>query len=194
MAWVAFDRGVKSIEKWGLDGPIDRWRAVRDEIHDEVMRRGVDPETGGFVQHYDSREPDASLLLLPIVGFLPADDPHVVHTVMNIEKRLLKGGFVRRYIPDEDVEGLPGSEGVFLACSFWYVDALVLLGRYEEARAHFKRLLGVANDVGLLSEEYDPTAKRMLGNFPQALSHVALVNSALNLSRVVGPARHRGTQ
>ena len=127
----------------------------------------------------------------PIVGFIPAKDPRMVHTVMEIERTLLHDGFVRRYVPRPEVDGLPGGEGAFLACSFWYVDVLVLLGRYEEARAHFSRLLGLANDVGLLSEEYDPTARRMLGNFPQALSHVALVNTALNLSRAMGPARHR---
>ena len=191
MCWVAFDRGVKSIERWNLDGPLERWRAVRDEIHAEICDRGIDPDNGGFAQYYGATVPDASLLLLPIVGFLPADDPRIMRTVVNIEHRLLTNGFVRRYIPEPDVDGLPEGEGAFLACSFWFVDALVLLGRIEEARAHFERLLHLTNDVGLLAEEYDPHAKRMLGNFPQALSHVALVNSALNLSRAEGPARHR---
>jgi GH15 family glucan-1,4-alpha-glucosidase len=196
MCWVAFDRGVKSIEKWGeagkLEGPLQEWRAIRDEIHADVCANGFDPESGSFVQFYGSKEPDASLLLMPIVGFLPPDDPRIVRTVMNIEKHLWNGGFIRRYIEHEQIDGLPKGEGVFLACSFWFVDALVLLGRFEEARAHFEKLLALANDVGLLAEEYDPQAKRMLGNFPQALSHVALVNSALNLSRALGPARHRG--
>jgi GH15 family glucan-1,4-alpha-glucosidase len=191
MCWVAFDRGVKSIEKWGLEGPLERWRLVRDEIHADVCNNGFDEARGAFVQCYGSTEPDASLLLMPIVGFLPADDPRVVRTVMSIEKELLVNRFIQRYVTDEDVEGLPEGEGAFLACSFWYVDALVLLGRHEEARAHFHRLLELANDVGLLSEEYDPADGRMLGNFPQALSHVALVNSAINLSRIEGPARHR---
>ncbi|HVH42868.1 MAG TPA: glycoside hydrolase family 15 protein [Labilithrix sp.] len=191
MCWVAFDRGIKSIQKWGLSGPVERWCTVRDEIHAEVCEKGMDREHGGFAQYYGSTEPDASLLLLPIVGFLPPDDPRIVRTVMNIEKRLVIDGFVHRYLPRPGVDGLPEGEGAFLASSFWLVDALVLLGRWEEARAHFERLLGLSNDLGLLAEEYSPHAKRMLGNFPQALSHVALVNSALNLSRVEGPARHR---
>jgi GH15 family glucan-1,4-alpha-glucosidase len=193
MCWVAFDRGVKSIENWGLEGPLERWRAIRDEIHAEVCAQGYDPETRSFVQYYGAKDPDASLLLLPIVGFLPPDDPRIVKTVVRIEKRLLIDGFIQRYITEPDVDGLPEGEGAFLACSFWFVDALVLLGRYEEARAHFDRLLTLANDVGLLAEEYDPRAKRLVGNFPQALSHVALVNSAVNLSKVEGPARHRRT-
>jgi GH15 family glucan-1,4-alpha-glucosidase len=194
MCWVAFDRGVKSIQRWGLDGPVERWKAIRDEIHAEVCDRGFDPATHAFVQYYGSTEPDASLLLMPIVGFLPPDDPRIVRTVLSVERHLVIDGFVRRYIPQPEVDGLPAGEGAFLACSFWLVDALVLLGRYEEARARFDRLVSLANDVGLLAEEYDPTAGRMLGNFPQALSHVALVNSALNLSRVDGPARHRRSQ
>lgn len=191
MCWVAFDRGVKSIERWGLPGSLDRWRQVRDEIHAEVCEKGFDPVGKGFTQYYGSSEPDASLLLIPIVGFLPATDPRVVRTVVNIERRLLIDGFVQRYVTHPNVDGLPEGEGAFLACSFWFVDALVLLGRVEEARAHFERLLGLANDVGLLAEEWDPRAKRMLGNFPQALSHVALINSALNLTRHEGPARMR---
>ena len=191
MCWVAFDRGIKSIERWGLDGPVDRWRAIRSEIHAEVCERGIDRAHGGFAQYYGSTEPDASLLLLPIVGFLPPEDPRIVRTVMNIESRLLVDRFVHRYITHPGIDGLPEGEGAFLACSFWYVDALVLLGRHEEARAHFERLLSLANDVGLLAEEFDPKERRMVGNFPQALSHVALVNSALNLSRVEGPARLR---
>lgn len=185
MCWVAFDRAVKSIEQWNLEGPIDRWRQVRDEIHADVCANGFNPATGGFAQYYGSTEPDASLLMLPITGFLPAHDKRIVRTVLDIEKRLLSHGFVARYITHPGVDGLPPGEGAFLACSFWYVDALVLLGRHEEARAHFDRLVGLVNDVGLLSEEYDPHAKRMLGNFPQALSHVALVHSAVNLSKAL---------
>lgn len=186
MCWVAFDRAVKSIEEWGLEGPLDRWRAVRDEIHADICTNGVNPATGGFAQFYGSTEPDASLLMLPITGFLPAHDKRIVRTVLDIEKRLLSHGFVARYLTEPGVDGLPPGEGAFLACSFWYVDALVLLGRHEEARAHFDRLMGLVNDVGLLAEEYDPRAGRMLGNFPQALSHVALVHSAVNLSRALG--------
>jgi GH15 family glucan-1,4-alpha-glucosidase len=191
MCWVAFDRAVKTVDKWGVPGPRDHWRKIRDEIHAEICAQGYDAKQRCFVQHYGATEPDASLLLMPIVGFLPPDDPRIVHTVMAIEKRLLTNGFIRRYITHEALDGLPEGEGAFLACSFWYVDVLVLLGRYEEARAHFERLLGLANDVGLLSEEYDPKQRCLLGNFPQALSHVALVNSAQNLSKRYGPARHR---
>ena len=192
MCWVAFDRGVRSIERWGLAGPVDRWRVARDAIHAEVCERGFDPRIGSFVQHYDAPEPDASLLLLPMVGFLDPDDPRIVGTYRAVERRLVRDGLVLRYLPDPDVEGLPGAEGAFLACSFWRCDALVMLGRREEARAHFERLLELRNDVGLLAEEYDPIGRRMLGNFPQALSHVALVNTALNLTRAYGPAAHRG--
>jgi GH15 family glucan-1,4-alpha-glucosidase len=185
MCWVAFDRAVKSTEQWNLEGPVDEWRRIRDEIHADICANGVNPATGGFAQYYGSTEPDASLLMLPITGFLPSHDRRIVRTVLDIEKRLLSHGFVARYITHPGVDGLPPGEGAFLACSFWYVDALVLLGRQEEARAHFDRLMGLANDVGLLAEEYDPLAKRMLGNFPQALSHVALVHSAVNLSRAL---------
>jgi GH15 family glucan-1,4-alpha-glucosidase len=185
MCWVAFDRAVKSTEQWNLEGPVDRWRQIRDEIHADICANGINPATGGFAQYYGSTDPDASLLMLPITGFLPPNDKRIVRTVLDIEKRLLSHGFVARYITQPGVDGLPPGEGAFLACSFWYVDALVLLGRHEEARAHFDRLMGLVNDVGLLAEEYDPIAKRMLGNFPQALSHVALVHSAVNLSRAL---------
>lgn len=191
MAWVAFDRAVKSIEKWRVDGPVDRWRTIRDALHAEICERGYDTRLRTFVQYYGAKETDASLLLLPLVGFLPAEDARVINTMRAIEKELVVDRLVRRYVPQRGLDGMPGSEGAFLACSFWHVDALVLLGRYEEARAHFERLLALANDVGLLAEEYDPQTRRMLGNFPQALSHVALVNSALNLTRARGPARHR---
>jgi GH15 family glucan-1,4-alpha-glucosidase len=193
MAWVAFDRAVRSIEKWQLPGPIERWKQIRDTLHAEICQRGYDPELKSFVQYYGSKETDASLLMLPLVGFLPADDPRIIGTIRAVEQQLVFDRLVRRYVPHPGVDGLPGNEGVFLACSFWHVDALVLLGRHEEARAHFERLLALANDVGLLAEEYDPVHKRMLGNFPQALSHVALVNSALNLTRARGPAHRRAT-
>jgi len=183
MAWVAFDRAVKSVEEFGLEGPVERWRAARQQIHDSVTRRGYDPELGSFVQYFGSKELDASLLALPLVGFLPADDPRMVGTVRAIERELLRDGFVMRYRTRSGVDGLPPGEGVFLPCSFWLADNYVLQGRIEEARSLFDRLCGLANDVGLLSEEYDPVGQRFLGNFPQAFSHVSLINTALSLSR-----------
>jgi len=194
MAWVAMDRAVKAIEQFGTDGPLERWRVVRDEIHESICRRGYDAELGSFVQSYGSKEVDASLLHIPLVGFLTPEDPRVRGTVAAIEKRLLREGFVERYETRSGVDGLPPGEGAFLPCSFWLADNYVLQGRREEARALFERLIGLCNDVGLLSEEYDPRARRLLGNFPQALSHVALVNTALNLSRTEGPARDRQKQ
>jgi GH15 family glucan-1,4-alpha-glucosidase len=194
MAWVAFDRAVKSVEQFGLDGPVDRWRRAREEVHASVCREGFDPQQGSFVQAYGSKELDASLLLIPIVGFLPPSDPRVLGTVAAIEKRLVRSGFVDRYETETGVDGLPPGEGVFLPCSFWLADNYVLQGRRAEARALFDRLVGLCNDVGLLSEEYDPRAKRLVGNFPQAFSHVSLVNTALNLSRAEGPAQDRQKQ
>ncbi|HEX7779385.1 MAG TPA: glycoside hydrolase family 15 protein [Vicinamibacterales bacterium] len=193
MAWVAFDRGIKAIERFGLEGPIDRWRRQRDQVHAEVCRRGFDAERRTFTQYYGSSELDASLLMLPLVGFLPAGDARVTGTVDAIERDLLVDGFVHRYrtSPDGRVDGLPAGEGVFLPCSFWLADNYVLQGRCEEARRLFERLLGLTNDVGLLSEEYDPVARRLLGNFPQAFSHVSLINTAHNLSRARGPASDR---
>ncbi len=191
MVWVAFDRGVRSIEEFGLDGPLDRWRELRERVHDQVCEKGFDKKLNSFVQYYGSKDLDASLLLLPLVGFMAADDPRIVGTVAAIERDLLRDGFVARYNTASGTDGLAGSEGAFLACSFWLADNYVLQGRDAEARALFERLLALRNDVGLLAEEYDPKAKRQVGNFPQAFSHVALINTAHNLSREVGPAQHR---
>jgi GH15 family glucan-1,4-alpha-glucosidase len=191
MAWVAFDRAVRTVEEFGLEGPVDRWRALRERVHREVCAKGFDPELGSFVQSYGGKEVDASLLLLPLVGFLPAGDRRVIGTVAAVERHLLEDGFVARYDTRSTVDGLPGNEGAFLACSFWLADNYVLQGRHEEARRLFERLLGLRNDVGLLAEEYDPRARRQVGNFPQAFSHVALINTAHNLTRAFGPAQHR---
>jgi GH15 family glucan-1,4-alpha-glucosidase len=191
MAWVAFDRAVKAIERFGVAGPVERWRQIRQAIHDEVCREGFNPELGSFVQFYGSKLLDASLLMIPLVGFLPPTDPRVRGTVAAIERNLLHDGFVARYSTASSVDGLPPGEGAFLACTFWLADNLYLQGRHEEARQVFERLLALRNDVGLLSEEYDPHARRLVGNFPQAFSHVGLVNTASNLSPGPGPADHR---
>jgi len=191
MAWVAFDRAIKSAEKFNLPGPLDRWCQLRAQIHDEVCQRGYNGELGSFVQAYDGAELDASLLLLAEVGFLPPEDPRIRGTVEAIERYLTVDGFVLRYATESTDDGLPPGEGAFLACSFWLVDAYILLGRHEDARELFDRLLGLCNDVGLLSEEYDPHSGRLVGNFPQAFSHVALVNSAFNLATGVKPAEQR---
>jgi GH15 family glucan-1,4-alpha-glucosidase len=191
MAWVAFDRAVRSIEEFGLEGPLERWRDVRAAIHAEVCARGYDAKENTFVQSFGDAALDASLLLIPIVGFLPPDDPRVQGTVAAIERRLLRDGFVLRYDTGTAVDGLPPGEGAFLACSFWLVDTYVLLGRYDEAHALFERLLALRNDVGLLAEEYDPHTQRQLGNFPQAFSHLALINAAHSLSTWEGAARLR---
>jgi GH15 family glucan-1,4-alpha-glucosidase len=192
MAWVAFDRTIKSAEAFNLEGPLERWREQCRKIHDDVCRRGFDPELGSFVRSYGSKELDASLLLLPTLGFLPPADPRVRGTVEAIERKLLVNGLVMRYgTSKESDDGLPSGEGAFLACSFWLVDAYVLLGRIADARRLFERLLTLCNDVGLLSEEYDPRTGRLLGNFPQALSHIALINSAFNLNEAAKPAMQR---
>ncbi len=183
MAWVAFDRAVKAIEQLGRPGPLDRWRRLRDAIHDEVCREAFDPKRGTFTQSYGSSALDASLLQIPLVGFLPPSDARVVGTVKAIERELCQGGLVLRYRTDDcDVDGLPAGEGAFLACSFWLADAQCALGRRDDAQALFERLLGLANDVGLLSEEYDLERRRLVGNFPQAFSHVALIDTARRLS------------
>ena len=191
MAWVAFDRAIRSAEQFGLCGPLDRWTATRDRIHDEVCRKGFDNKLNSFVQSYGSTQLDASLLMIAIVGFLPATDTRVVGTVAAIERTLLRDGFVLRYDTGPGVDGLPPGEGAFLACSFWLADNYVLQGRTAEARALFKKLLLLRNDVGLLSEEYDHAAGRLVGNFPQAFSHLALIGTAHNILRCDGPAHRR---
>jgi GH15 family glucan-1,4-alpha-glucosidase len=192
MAWLAFDRMIKSVEQFKLEGPVDRWRALRAAVHDHVCREGYNAELGAFVQAYGSKNLDASLLMIPLVGFLPATDPRMRGTVEAIERDLTVDGFVLRYRSEETLDGLPPGEGAFLACSFWLVDNLALLGRMDDARRLFERLLAIRNDVGLLAEEYDPRTKRQLGNFPQAFSHIGLVNTALNLAQGVrGPAEDR---
>jgi GH15 family glucan-1,4-alpha-glucosidase len=184
MAWVAFDRAVRSVEEYGREGPLARWKAIRDEIHDEVCREGFDTELGAFTQSYGLPRLDASVLMMPLVGFLPANDDRVVGTVAAIERELVRDGFVERYRADDDnvdVDGLPPGEGTFLPCSFWLAQVYALQGRLDEAEALFARLLGLRNDLGLLSEEYDVAAGRLVGNFPQAFTHLALVDAALTL-------------
>ncbi len=179
--WMAFDLSIKDVEDYDLPGPVDRWRQVRDEIHRSVCENGFDAERNTFTQAYGVKGLDAGLLLLPSIGFLPPTDPRIVGTIEAVERELLEDGFVLRYRTDEAQDGLTGDEGAFLACSFWLVDAYVLLGRMDEAKALFDRLVGLANDLGLLAEEYDPRLKRQVGNFPQAFSHVALIVAALHL-------------
>jgi GH15 family glucan-1,4-alpha-glucosidase len=191
MAWVAFDRAARAVEEFGLDGPADRWRATADEVHREVCEKGFDAERNTFTQSYGSTSLDASTLMIPLVGFLPPADPRVAGTVEAIERELVFDGFVARYDSSEGVDGLPAGEGAFLPCSFWLADNLCMVGRPLDGRALFDRLAALANDVGLLSEEYDPAAGRMLGNFPQAFTHVSLVNAASNLTRAASPERDR---
>jgi GH15 family glucan-1,4-alpha-glucosidase len=183
MAWVAFDRGAKAVEELQLEGDVDKWKSVREEIHREVCREGFDSDRNAFTQYYGAKQLDASLLLAPLVGFLPPTDERIKGTITAIEKELSVDGFVMRYSEDrEDIDGLPKGEGAFLACSFWLVDCLAMIGREKDARTLFERLLGIRNDVGLMSEEYDVERHRLVGNFPQAFSHVAIANSAHNLS------------
>ncbi|HVE38569.1 MAG TPA: glycoside hydrolase family 15 protein [Planctomycetota bacterium] len=193
MAWVALDRAIKEVEQFKMPGPVDRWKAIRNEIHAEVSSQGFDPVRGTFTQFYGSEELDAALLMIPLVGFLPPEDPRVRGTVEAIEQQLSHQGFILRYDPrtSRSVDGIGEGEGVFLPCSFWLADNYQLLGRHEDACRLFERLLQVRNDVGLLSEEYDPESQRLLGNFPQAFSHVALINTAFNLVSVEGPAQQR---
>jgi GH15 family glucan-1,4-alpha-glucosidase len=192
MAWVAFHRAANMAIKSG-DRPAfaERCQRVADEIHDDVCRKAFDPDLDSFVQSYGSKTIDASLLQIPLVGFLPADDPRVIGTVKAVETMLMRDGFLLRYNTDHVDDGLPPGEGAFLVCTFWLADVYVLQGREEDARRLYERLVGLCNDVGLLSEEYDPIAERMLGNFPQAFSHIGLINTALNLARRTGPAEER---
>jgi GH15 family glucan-1,4-alpha-glucosidase len=194
MAWVAFDRAVKDVETFGLDGPIERWRLIRDSIHAQVCSAGFDSQRNTFVQSYGSQHLDASLLLIPQVGFLPPDDTRVRGTVEAIERNLVVDGLVMRYSTATGVDALPAGEGTFLPCSFWLADGMALTGRREEAEALFERLLALRNDVGLLSEEYDPRTRHMLGNFPQALTHMALINTARLLSMPEHVARRASAQ
>jgi GH15 family glucan-1,4-alpha-glucosidase len=193
MAWVAVDRGVKAVEEFGLRGPVNRWRTLREDIRREILDKGFDPERGTFTQFYGSAELDAALLMMPLIGFLPATDDRVRGTVAAIEGELLRDGFVQRYTqqPDANADGLPPGEGAFLACTFWLADNYALLGRHDEAKEVFERLLRLRNDLGLLSEEYDPKALRLVGNFPQAFSHVPLIDTARRLSTTDSPTAER---
>jgi GH15 family glucan-1,4-alpha-glucosidase len=194
MAWVAMDRAVKAVEQFGLPGDAARWSAIRGEIHDDICKNGFNPARNAFTQYYGASELDASLLMMPLVGFIPATDPRMISTVELIERELVSGEFVIRYQTEAKahVDGLPPGEGTFLPCSFWLADCLHLMGRADEARKLYERLLAIRNDVGLLAEEYDPVAGRQLGNFPQAFSHVCMVNTAYNLNpQTIGPAEER---
>ncbi|HVG25233.1 MAG TPA: glycoside hydrolase family 15 protein [Thermoanaerobaculia bacterium] len=192
MAWVAFDRAVAAVEKFGLDGPVERWRSIRDQIRAEVLEKGYRADVNAFVQFYGSDIPDASLLVLPALGFIAPDDPRMTGTIEFIRRELETNGLLHRYPTSSSIDGLPPGEGTFLLCTFWLADTLALAGRYEEAEEIFERLLALRNDVGLLGEQYDAVARRQLGNFPQAFSHVGLINTAQNLRRGDGPSRDRG--
>ena len=191
MAWVAFDRAIKDVQYHGMTGPVDRWRSLRDALHAEICQRGYSRRRGAFVQSYEGDELDASLLMMAELGFLPADDPRIVGTVAAIEQDLVRHGFVDRYRTESGVDGLAGGEGAFLLCTFWLADNYALMGRVEDAERLFENLLAIRNDVGLLAEEYDPVAGRQLGNFPQAFSHIGLINTARNLSERDAPAAVR---
>ena len=191
MAWVAFDRAIKSAEQFNLKAPVAAWRRERTRIHDQVLELGFNPEVNSFVQFYGSTEPDASLLMLPLVGFIDPKDPRMIATVKYTTETLLHDGFLHRYVTKPHLDALPPGEGTFLLCTFWLADNLALQGRHDEAEEVFQRLLSLRNDVGLLSEQYDPAAKRLLGNFPQAFSHVGLINTARNLENRGGPAEDR---
>ncbi|SFB06620.1 Glucoamylase (glucan-1,4-alpha-glucosidase), GH15 family [Amycolatopsis marina] len=194
MAWAAADRAVKAVEEFGLDGPVDRWKRLRQDIFDEVCEKGYDPERNTFTQYYGSEALDASLLMMPNIGFLPATDRRVRGTVEAVEKELMQNGFVQRYsmsAATQHVDGLPEGEGAFLPCTFWLADNYILQGEVEKGRALFERMLDLRNDVGLLSEEFDPHSGRLVGNFPQALSHIPLVDTAFNLGTSRGPSQRR---
>jgi GH15 family glucan-1,4-alpha-glucosidase len=187
MVWAALDRAVRAVEQGGHDGPVERWRAVRDQVHAEVLERGFDAARGTFTQHYDTTEVDASLLLIPTVGFLPADDPRIRGTLAAVEQDLLRDGFLLRYRTQTGVDGLPGDENPFLACSWWLAEAYARCGRLGDATALMDRLVAVLNDVGLVSEEYDPGSDALVGNFPQAFSHLSLIRAALAIRDAQGP-------
>jgi GH15 family glucan-1,4-alpha-glucosidase len=189
MAWVVFDRAVRVAERFGMEAPAERWAAIRDEIHAEVCEQGYDPERHTFTQYYGSKELDASVLNIPIVGFLPGDDERVTGTIDAVWRELGRDSFVSRYSTAETDDGLPGDEGQFLACSFWLVNALARNGRVEDARTLFERLIGLSNDLGLLAEEYDVARGRQVGNFPQAFSHLTLILAA----RAIATAQERAT-
>src|SRR5690606_32392108 len=188
MAWVAFDRDIRSVEQYAMKGDVGRWRQIRRVIHDQVCLRGFDPELNSFVQYYGCRHLDASLLMIPLVGFLPASDPRVRGTVEAVERTLMRDGLVLRYDTELTDDGLPPGEGAFLACSFWLADNYVLAGRMDDAEKLFQHLLSLRNDLGLLAEQYDPRSGRQLGNFPQAFSHVGLLGTAYNLAKGLKPA------
>jgi GH15 family glucan-1,4-alpha-glucosidase len=192
MCWVAFDRGIKSVEQYGLEGPCEHWKQVRQQIAEQILECAYDRERNTFVQYYGARDLDASLLLIPQLGFLPPEDPRVHGTIFAVERELTRDGLVCRYPSHPGADGLPPGEGVFLACSFWLANSLCLIGRRDEAVALFERLLKLRNDLGLLSEEYDPVAKRLLGNFPQAFSHTAIVNTAAHLAEIETGSVKRG--
>jgi GH15 family glucan-1,4-alpha-glucosidase len=191
MAWVAFDRAVKDVERFGLGGPADRWRQLRHELHREICNEAFNTDRNAFVQYYGGTEVDAALLMMAEVGFLPANDPRVIGTVAAVERDLVRGGFVDRYRTHSGIDGLPTGEGAFLLCTFWLADNYALMGRSADARRTFEQLLSVRNDVGLLAEEYDPVTRRHLGNFPQAFSHLGLINTARNLTQRDKPATVR---
>jgi GH15 family glucan-1,4-alpha-glucosidase len=191
MAWVAFDRGIKDAEAYGLECPLPRWRTLRDEIHAQICERGYDAQLDTFVQAYGCQQLDASLLQIPELGFLPPDDPRVLSTIRAIEARLLRDGFVLRYDTADTDDGLPPGEGAFIACSFWLVNAYTMTGRHADAVRMFERLLALTNDVGLLAEEYDPGSRRLVGNFPQGFSHLSLIAAAFNLAHSEKPAEQR---
>jgi GH15 family glucan-1,4-alpha-glucosidase len=191
MTWVAFDRAIKSAEKFGFEAPLEQWRGLRDTIHRDVCQKGFDPGQNTFVESYGSQLLDASILLLPAVGFLPGDDPRVRGTLAAIEQHMMRGGFVLRHDPRGAAEQQQRPEGAFLACTLWFADAYVLAGKIEKAQELFDRVIAIANDLGLLAEEFDSDAGRQVGNFPQALTHIALINTAHNLSDAKKPAMQR---
>ena len=191
MAWVAFDRATKDVQQYGFEGPVEHWKQLRDQLHAEICERGFDRQRNSFVQYYGGDALDASLLMMAQLGFLPANDPRILGTIAAIEQELTRDGFVKRYQTDTGVDGLPSGEGAFLLCTFWLADNYALVGRRDDARRVFEGLLAIRNDVGLLSEEYDPAARRQLGNFPQAFSHIGLINTARNLTQREKPAEVR---